>query len=26
MQINRTRSEGALSDKNAEDAVDGGGV
>ena len=26
MQINRTRREGALSDKNAEDAVDGGGV
>jgi len=26
MQINRTRSEGALSDENAEVAVDGGVV
>jgi hypothetical protein len=26
MQINRTRSEGALSDENVVDAADGGGV
>jgi len=26
MQINRTRNEGALSDENAVNAVDGGGV